>query len=148
MLHSIITLTLCLSFLPIISSQNLNGIFLIDSCKCNSSAETCEPSGPFIFNQQRATVAIRYGSQQVGIGSLGKNQLDLYLNQNRCKGLWNGKTHSAELKCQHKGGIMCTTNLRCLSGLCLDETKIIISSSSIKRNISYLFMISILIMLV
>jgi hypothetical protein len=148
MFHSIVTFILCFTFLKTISSQNLNGIFIIDSCKCNSSAETCEPTGPFIFNQKRSTLAVRYGSQQVGVGSLGKDQLDLYLNQNRCKGLWNRKSHFAELKCQHQGGISCTTNFRCISGSCLDDTSIVISSASITTTISYVFMIGILIMLV
>ena len=148
MLHSIVTVILCFLFLRTISSQNLNGIFLIDTCKCNSSIETCEPNGPFIFNQKRSTIAIKYGSTQVGVGTLGNDQLDLFLNQNRCKGLWNRKTHLAELKCQHQGGIICATNLRCISGSCLDDTSIIISSASITTSISYLSMIGILIMLV
>ncbi|CAF0800714.1 unnamed protein product [Rotaria sordida] len=148
MFHTTVILILCFTFLQTISSQNLNGIFLIDSCECNSSTETCEPNGPFILNQKRSTLTVKYGSVQIGVGTLGNNQLDLYLNQNRCKGLWNGKTHLAELKCQHQGGIICTTKLRCLSGSCLDDTSIVISSASIKTTISFLFMIGILIMLV
>jgi hypothetical protein len=149
MFHSVVTLILCVIFLRTISSQNLNGIFLIDSCKCNSSVETCEPNGPFIFNQKRSTLAIKYGSTQVGVGTLGKNQLDLFLNQNRCKGSWNGKSHLAELKCQHQGGILCATNLRCISGACLDDTSITISSAPMTTTrISILFMIGILIMVV
>jgi len=146
MFHSIFTFILCFIFLRIISSENLNGIFLIDSCKCNSSIETCEPNGPFIFNQQRSTLSVKYGSIQVGVGTLGNNQVDLYLNQNRCKGPWNGKNHVAELKCQHQGGIICTTNVRCISGSCLDD--ITISSASIISTMSFLLMIGILIMLV
>ncbi|CAF0807990.1 unnamed protein product [Rotaria sordida] len=148
MFHTTVILILCFTFLQTISSQNLNGIFLIDSCECNSSTETCEPNGPVILNQKRSTLTVKYGSVQIGVGTLGNNQLDLYLNQNRCKGLWNGKTHLAELKCQHQGGIICTTKLRCLSGSCLDDTSIVISSASIKTTISFLFMIGILIMLV
>jgi hypothetical protein len=148
MLHSIVTVILCFIFVRTIASQNLNGIFLIDSCKCNSSIETCEPNGPFIFNQKRSTLGIKYGSTQVGVGTIGNDQLDLFLNQNRCKGLWNRKTHIAELKCQHQGGIICATNLRCISGSCLDDTSIIISSASMIKSISYLSMIGILIMLV
>ncbi|CAF3818472.1 unnamed protein product [Rotaria sordida] len=123
MFHTTVILILCFTFLQTISSQNLNGIFLIDSCECNSSTETCEPNGPFILNQKRSTLIVKYG-------------------------LWNGKTHLAELKCQHQGGIICTTKLRCLSGSCLDDTSIVISSASIKTTISFLFMIGILIMLV
>ncbi|CAF0818594.1 unnamed protein product [Rotaria sordida] len=148
MFHTTVTLILCFTFLQIISSQNLNGIFLIDSCECNSSIETCESNGPFILNQKRSTLTVKYGSVQIGVGTLGNNQLGLYLNQNRCKGLWNEKNHLAELKCQHQGGIICTTKLRCISGSCLDDTSITISSASIKTTISFLFMIGILIMLV
>ncbi|CAF1071694.1 unnamed protein product [Rotaria sp. Silwood1] len=148
MFYTTITLILYFLFLQTVSSQNLNGIFLIDSCQCNSSTETCEPNGPFILNQKRSILAVKYGSVQIGNGTLGNNQLDLYLNQNRCKGSWNGKNHLAELKCQHQGGVVCTAKLRCLSGLCLDDTSIVISSASIRTTLSFLFMISILIMLV
>ncbi|UJR38220.1 hypothetical protein I4U23_030893 [Adineta vaga] len=150
MFYSIVTCLLCITFLQTISCQNLNGVFLIDSCKCNSSAEACDPSGPFIFNQKRSTLGVRYGSQQVGVGSSRNNQVDLYINQNRCKGLWNGKTHSAELKCLHQGGIVCATNLRCLSGSCLDDTSIVISSASFSTSsiFPFLFMIISLIIIV
>jgi len=127
MFHSIFILLI--SFI-IVSSENLNGIFVIDSCECNSPNEKCDPNGPFIFDQQRTSVAVRYGAVQVGVGTLGNNRLDLYLNQNRCKGLWNGKTRLAELKCQHQGGTVCVTKLRCVSGLCLDDTSTGISSAT------------------
>lgn len=142
------SILLCFIFLPKISSENLNGIFLIDSCKCNSSAETCEPNGPFTFNQKRSTISVKYGSTSVGVGTSGNNQVDLYLNQRRCKGIWNEKSHLAELKCQHQGGIICSTNLRCISGLCLDDTAISPSSASILSTMSFVSMIGILIMLV
>ncbi len=148
MIQSRTTFVLCFILIQTISSENLNGIFLMDSCKCNSSIETCEPKGPFLFNQKRSTISITYGSTQIGVGSLGKNQVDLYLNQSRCKGFWNGKNHLAELKCQQQGGIICTTNLRCISGLCLNDTSITSSSISITSTISFLFMINLLIMLV
>jgi hypothetical protein len=148
MIQSLTTFVLCFILIQTISSENLNGIFIIDSCKCNSSIDTCEPKGPFQFDQKRSTISVKYGSTQVGVGSLGKNQVDLYLNQTRCKGLWNGKHHLAELKCQQQGGIICTTNLRCISGLCLNDTLITLSSASINSTISFLFMISVLIMLV
>jgi hypothetical protein len=145
MFHSTVTFILCLIFLERISSENLNGIFLIDSCKCNSSTETCEPNGPFLFNQKRSTLSVKYGSSQVGVGTLGNNQVDLYLNQNRCKGSWNVKNRIAELKCQHHDGIICTTNLRCILGSCLNDTAI--SSATIISNMSFLLMIGLLIML-
>lgn len=143
MLRVIVLTVLSLVSLRLASSQNLNGVFLIDSCKCNSSSEACEPSGPFIFNQKRTTLAIRYGSQQVGVGSLGSSQLDLLLNQKRCKGTWNTKTHSAELKCQHQGGVFCKTNLRCLSGSCLEDTSIVISSAATSATLSGLLVIAV-----
>jgi hypothetical protein len=101
-----------------------------------------------MFNQKRSTISVKYGSAQVGVGTSGNNQVDLYLNQNRCKGIWNGKNHVAELKCQHQNGIICATNLRCISGACLDDTTITISSSSIIPTMSFLLMIGLLIMLV
>jgi hypothetical protein len=148
MIQSLTTFVLLFLLIQTISSENLNGIFIIDSCKCNSSIETCEAKGPFQFDQKRSTISIRYGSTQIGVGSLGKNQVDLYLNQSRCKGLWNGKLHLAELICQQQGGVFCTTNLRCISGTCLNETLTISSSVSINSTISFLFMICVLIMLV
>jgi hypothetical protein len=144
MFHSIVILLLSLI---IVSSENLNGIFVIDSCECNSTDEKCEPTGPFIFDQQRSSVAVRFGAKQVGVGTLGSNRLDLYLNQNRCKGIWNGKSRLAELKCQHPGGTICATKLRCVSGACLDDTSITISSSTIKTISSVLLIISSLLIL-
>ncbi|CAM4896339.1 unnamed protein product [Rotaria socialis] len=126
MFHTIVTLILGFTYLRTISSQNLNGIFLIHECECSSSKETCEPNGPFILNQKRSTLTVKYGSLQIGVGTLGNNQVDLYLNQNRCKGLWDGKNHIADLKCQHQA----------------------ISSAPRKATYSFLFMIGILIMLV
>ncbi|CAF1310218.1 unnamed protein product [Adineta ricciae] len=150
MFRPIIISLFCLTLFPSMFCQNLNGVFLIDSCKCNSSAEACDPSGPFIFNQKRSTLAVRYGSQQVGVGSSKDNQVDLYINQNRCKGLWNEKTHTAALKCLHQGGIVCSTSLRCLSGSCLDDVSIVVSSSSFSALsiLSFVFMISLLIIVV
>jgi hypothetical protein len=135
MFRSIVILLGCSILL---TNANLNGIFVIDSCECDSPNEKCESNGPFIFDQQRSTVAVRYGATQVGVGTLGNNRLDLYLNQNRCKGLWNGKSHLAELKCQHKDGIICSTKLRCVSGSCLDDTTTIINSSATQKTISIL----------
>jgi hypothetical protein len=144
MFHSIVIL---LGSLIIVSNGNLNGIFVIDSCECDSPNEKCESNGPFIFDQQRSTVAVRYGAVQVGVGTLGSNRLDLYLNQNRCKGLWNGKSHLAELKCQHKDGIICATKLRCVSGSCLDDTSTTSSSATRKIMIFLVPLISSLFML-
>lgn len=144
MFHSIVIL---LGSLIIVSNANLNGIFVIDSCECDSPNEKCESNGPFIFDQQRSTVAVRYGAVQVGVGTLGSNRLDLYLNQNRCKGLWNGKSHLAELKCQHKDGIICATKLRCVSGSCLDDTSTTSSSATRKTMIFLVPLISSLFML-
>ena len=126
------------------SSENINGIFTVDSCECTSPKETCEPNGPFIVHQQKSSIVIRYGSSQVGTGILGKNRMDLNFNQNRCKGVWNGQTHLLELKCQRQGGIVCSTNLRCLSGLCLTDTSsLTLSSSSTSFKIaSFLLLIS------
>ena len=121
----------------LLTHGNLNGIFVLDSCECNSPDEKCELNGPFIFDQQRSTVAVRYGATQVGVGTLGSNRLDLYLNQNRCKGLWNGKSRLAEFKCQHPSGAVCATKLRCVSGSCLDDTSASISSAT-KTTIIYL----------
>jgi len=148
--YLIVTFLLYLIFLQRIFSENLNGIFLIDSCKCNSSKKetTCEPKGPFILNQNQSKLSIKYGSTQIGVGTLGNNQIDLYLNQNHCKGFWNSTNHLAELKCQHQNEIICTTNLRCILGSCLNDTTIIISSASIISTISFLFMIFVFIMLV
>ena len=148
MLHAIVTIVLSLTILRTISSQNLNGIFLIDSCECNSSSKTCELNGPFTLNQTHSKLAVKYGSKQIGVGTLGDNQLDLYLNQNHCKGSWNGKNHLAELECQHEDDIICVENLRCISGSCLDATSIIISSASITTTLSFLLIISILFMVV
>lgn len=131
MFQSIIILVLSFIF---VSSENLNGIFVIDSCECSSPNEKCEPNGPFIFDQQRSSVAVRYGAVQVGVGTLGSNRLDLYLNQNRCKGVWNGKSRLAELKCQHPGGSVCATKLRCVSGLCLEDSSSLPSSSATKMT--------------
>jgi hypothetical protein len=147
MFHPIVTFLLCLTITTRISSENLNGIFIVDSCECNSPNEKCEPNGPFIFDQQRSTVAVRYGSTQVGVGTLGNNRLDLYLNQNRCKGLWNRKNRLAELKCQHQDGIVCATNLRCVAGACLDDTPINVSSATI-TNISVGSILSLLLILI
>jgi hypothetical protein len=146
MFYSIVILLLSLT---LVSSENLNGIFVIDSCECNSPDEKCEPNGPFIFDQQRSSVAVRYGAKQIGVGTLGNNRLDLYLNQNRCKGLWNGKSRLAELKCQHSGGVICSTKLRCVSGSCLDDTSINSSSSAtIIKTIFVVPLISSLFMLI
>jgi len=141
------SITILLISFILVSSENLNGIFVIDSCECNSSNEKCESNGPFIFDQQRSSVAVRFGAKQVGVGTLGSNRLDLYLNQNRCKGVWNGKSRLAELKCQHPGGTICATKLRCVSGACLDDTSTIISSATIKTISSVLVIISSLLML-
>jgi hypothetical protein len=144
MFHSIVIL---LGSLILVSNANLNGIFVIDSCECDSPNEKCESNGPFIFDQQRSTIAVRYGAVQVGVGTLGNNRLDLYLNQNRCKGLWNGKTRLAELKCQHKDGIVCATKLRCVSGSCLEDTSSTSSSATKKTMIFLVSFISSLFML-
>ena len=69
---NVVLLLLCFILIKIISSENLNGIFLIDSCKCNSSMEVCEPSGPFVFNQKRSGLSVKYGSTQVGVGNIRK----------------------------------------------------------------------------
>ncbi|CAF2640371.1 unnamed protein product [Rotaria sp. Silwood2] len=148
MFHTTVLLILSVTYLQTITSQNLNGVFIIDSCQCNSTTETCEPSGPFIINQKRSKLSVKFGSSQIGSGILGNNQLDLYLNQNSCKGLWNERNHFADLRCQHQCGVICTAKLRCISGLCLDDTSIVTQSASIKTRISFLFMIGIVIMLV
>ena len=147
MFHSIVILVLSLTIVTQISSANLNGIYVIESCDCNSADEKCEPNGPLIFDQQRSTIAVRYGSVQVGVGTLGNNRLDLYLNQNRCKGLWNEKSRLAELNCQHHDGIVCATKLRCVSGSCLDATSITASSAVTTTNIFVVSIISSLLIL-
>lgn len=134
--------------LPSISSENLDGIFLIDSCKCNSTTDTCEPKGPFLFNQKRATLSVKYGPTQIGVGSFGKGQVDLYLNRSRCKGLWNKKDHLAEFQCQQNGGVICLTKMRCISGPCLEDISVEVSSASILSTIFSLFVINIFILLV
>lgn len=131
MFRSIIILSLIL-----LSHADLNGIFVLDSCECNSPNEKCEPNGPFIFDQQRSTIAVRYGATQVGVGTLGNNRLDLYLNQNRCKGSYNGKSRLADLKCQHKDNIVCTTKLRCVSGACLNDDSSVVISAGTKTGIT------------
>ncbi len=145
MFHSIVILLISLI---IVSSENLNGIFVIDSCECNSSNENCEPNGPFIFDQQRTSIAVRYGAVQVGVGTLGNNRLDLYLNKSRCKGLWNGKNRLAEFKCQHQDGNVCLIKFRCVSGSCLNDDKSMTDSSATKTTIIFVVpMISSLLML-
>lgn len=66
---SIALLILYVIILPTISIANLDGIFLIDSCKCNSSMETCQPKGPFLFDQKRSALSVKYRSTQIGVGS-------------------------------------------------------------------------------
>ena len=151
MLHSIVTLLVCLALVSTVFSENLNGIFNIESCQCSSPTETCEPNGPFIFNHEKSTIAVKFGSIQVGVGTIGNNRLDLYLNQNRCKGLWNTKSHVAELKCQHQAGIICTTHIRCISGPCLNDTSISIVSAATTTTTAtscFLFSMSTLLTLV
>lgn len=148
MFHRIVTFILSFTCLRIVSSENLTGIFLIDSCECNSPSGRCEPHGPFTLNQARSALILKYGALQVGVGRLGNNQLDLYLNQNLCKGAWNRKMHVAELQCQQQSGILCTIQLRCIFGSCLKNSSTAMSSARRKTTISFLFMIGILIMLV
>ena len=148
MFHSIVIVILSLT---IVTNANLNGIFVTDSCECNSPNEKCEPNGPFIFDQQRSSLAVRYGSVQVGVGTLGNNRLDLYLNQNRCKGVWNGKNHLAELNCKHQDGIICSTKLRCVAGSCLEDTStnaLLSSSSAMTLTLSVVPIIISLFMLI
>ena len=115
------SLIVLLFFVSIVRSTDLNGIYVLDLCECSSSKEQCEPKGPFIFDQQRSSLAVRYGSIQIGVGTIDNdNHLDLYLNKNRCKGIWNGKNRLAEFKCQQQSGAICATKLRCVSGACLE----------------------------
>ncbi|CAF2827333.1 unnamed protein product [Rotaria sp. Silwood2] len=148
MFHSIVIFFINLIIIKQISSENLSGIYVIDSCECNSPKENCTSNGPFIFDQQRTTIAIRHGTVQVGVGALENRHLDLYFNHNRCKGLWNGESRLAELKCQRQGGIICSTKLRCVSGLCRDIKSINVSSSAITITISVVSIISSLLMLI
>jgi hypothetical protein len=148
MFYSIAVLIISLTIVTEISSENLSGIYVIDSCECNSPTEKCEPNGPFILDHQRSSFAVRYGSVQVGVGTLGNNRMDLYLNQNRCKGLWNEKSRIADLKCQHKDDVVCSTKLRCVSGSCVDNRSAIVSSATITTTISLLSIISSLVMLI
>lgn len=148
MFHSIVIFLLNLIIVSCVSSNNLSGVFVIDSCECNSPTENCELNGPFIFDQQRSTLAIRYGTVQVGVGALENNNLDIYLNHNRCKGLWNAKSRSAELTCQRQGGITCSTKFRCTSGSCRETRSLnVASSSSIKITFSVVLIISSLVVL-
>lgn len=78
MIHSIVTFILCFIFIETISCGNWNGIFIIDS-----SIEICEPNEPFMFNQKRSILCVKCDLTQIGVGTLGNNQVDLYLNQNR-----------------------------------------------------------------
>ena len=114
-----------------VSAANLNGIYTVDSCECSSAKETCEPTGPFLFDQNKTKLTIKFGPTQIGSGLLSSKGLDITLNQTHCKGSWNIETHVAELKCEHHDGILCATNLRCIVGACLtNETLISLSSSS------------------
>ncbi|CAF1298364.1 unnamed protein product [Rotaria magnacalcarata] len=142
MFHSIILLLVNLIIIRQISSENLGGIYVIDACECNSPTENCDLNGPFIFDQQRSTLAIRYGTVQVGVGALENNHLDLYLNHNRCKGLWNGKSRVADLTCQRKGGVICSTKFRCASGACREAKALTATSSAVKTTISALSIIN------
>lgn len=120
-----LSLVLLLLVISLVFSADLNGIYVLDLCECSSSKEQCEPKGPFIFDQQRSSLAVRYGSIQIGVGTIDTdNRLDLYLNKNRCKGIWNPKNRLAEFKCQQQSGAVCATKLRCVSGTCL-ETRLI-----------------------
>ncbi|CAF1214627.1 unnamed protein product [Rotaria sordida] len=148
MFHSIVIFLINLIIIIQISSENLSGIYIIDSCECNSPKENCESNGPFIFDHQRTTLAIRQGTIQVGVGALDNNHLDLYFNHNRCKGLWNSRSRLAELTCQRQGGIFCSTKLRCVSGSCRDIKSINISSSAITITMSVVLIISSLLMLI
>ena len=127
---TVFCLLITLSIVAHISSENLNGIYVIDGCECTSPTETCEPNGPLIVDQQKASFAVRFGATQVGVGTSRNNRLDLFLNKNRCKGLWNEKHHVADLKCQHSDGVVCATRLRCVSGSCLENRASLIISSS------------------
>ncbi|CAF0859204.1 unnamed protein product [Adineta steineri] len=148
MFYSIVICIISLTIITQISSENLNGIYVIDSCECSSPTEKCEPKGPFILDQQRTSFAVRYGAVQVGVGTSGNNRLDLYLNKNRCKGSWNGKSRLADLKCQHENGIICSTKLRCVSGACLDDKSNIVASSSMTITTSILSLITSLLILI
>ena len=131
-------------FFSLAVGENLSGIFVLDSCECSPTSEdSCELKGPFIFDHQRSSLAVRYGSIQIGVGTLDQEQrLDLYFNKNRCKGFWNNKSLLAEFKCQQKDGTICAIKLRCASGTCLSNRAAIeLSSSSSTNTISFLIIV-------
>ncbi|CAF0765699.1 unnamed protein product [Didymodactylos carnosus] len=99
---------------------------MVDSCDCTKS-QVCDTNGPFNVNQQRSSIGITYGQQQVGSGTYANNKFDVSLNGNRCKGRY--KTGIAELTCQYTGGNACYTKLRCIAGNCLNPRQISVSSS-------------------
>lgn len=110
-------IVLLLMFNIIVSSvfcRDLSGVYIVEA-----TTENCDLKGPFIFDQQRASVAIRFGTTQIGVGSIDTdNHLDIYLNKNRCKGLWKNSEQVAEFKCQNAAGNVCLAKLRCVSGEC------------------------------
>lgn len=119
--RSILHLLLLTIMVSAASTADLNGIYVLDSCDCHVASldEPCDLKGPFIFDQQRSSVAIRQSTTQIGVGSVDNDdRLDIYLNKNRCKGLWKNQEKIAELKCQHSSGAVCLIKLRCASGTC------------------------------
>lgn len=131
-------LSLFLFSVGVVTSDNLSGIFILDSCECSPTSDApCQLKGPFIFEHQRTSLAVRYGSVQVGVGTVDQDyKLDMYLNENRCKGYWNPKSRLVEFKCQQKNAV-CATKLRCASGACLQTRaapEILVSSA--KRTVS------------
>ena len=110
---SLVQFFLFYAFVCSVFGKDLSGVYIVDA------GEQCDFKGPFIFDQQRSSVAIRFGTTQIGVGSVdADDRLDLYLNKNRCKGLWKSVEHVAELKCQSSSGNVCLAKLRCVSGEC------------------------------
>ena len=92
----IMLLLLILNFVLLVSSEPLNGVFIIDSIIDGD----CRVNGPLIFDRQSSTIAIRSGAKQIGVGTIDNdNRLDLYLNEQHCKGVWNSVEHLVEIKC-------------------------------------------------
>ena len=87
------------------------------------------------------------------LATLGNNQIDLYLNQNRCKGIWNRKTHLAELTMSTFKVELFVQQIFVVSQVyVLNDTSINIVSSSFNEKsqqlVLFLLMIGLLIMLV
>lgn len=52
----------------------------------------------------------------------------------------------AEFQCQQSGGVVCLTKIHCISGPCLDDSSIEVSSASVISIMLFLFVMDIFIL--